>query len=136
MIAFKMNYFRIIAAMILIPMLFSGCAKVAHLDELLTLKSFSNDQATTNKDVDKKNTQFDLLLTMVQSGDISRYKDQKSIVEHFGAPILSRERTENGKKIDEWIYRYQTQFFDSPKVYLQFDEAQALTKWFATDVKK
>ena len=136
MIAFKMNIFRIITTIILIPMLFSGCTKVAHLDELLTLKSFSDDQKITNQDVDKKNNQFDMLLAMVQSGDISRYKDKSAIVEHFGAPILSRERTENGKKIDEWIYRYQTNFFDSPKVYLQFDESQALIKWLTTDVKK
>lgn len=127
---------RLFPIVFLLPVLLIGCAKLAHLNELLTLKSLADEQKTVSRDVEAGNVHFDMLLAMVQSGDISRYKNKEDIVTHFGAPILRRERTSDSVKIEEWVYRYQTQFFNSPKVYLQFDESQALIKWSATDLKQ
>ena len=106
-----------------------GCAKLAHLQELLTLKELSDEQDRLAEFVDKRDKKFEELLAAVKNQSIDQYQDKKSILKRFGEPVLSRPVQEENHSLDEWLYRYTTQFIDSPKVYFYFDPEGKLKEW-------
>ena len=112
--------------LILILLTFQGCATVSHLQELLTMQSLSDNQTHQEKFVQKENERFEKLLDAVKSNRLSEYPDQESFLQAFGEPIFSKERKREGKKVEEWLYRYAARLFDSDKVYLYFDESERL----------
>ncbi len=105
--------------LILGALIVSGCAKV---DKLLTLQSLSANQDAQRADVKKQNKQFDFLLQVLKDNRLSEYPDQKSFVKAFGEPILTKKITQDGKLLDQWLYRYSEKIMGSEKVYLYFDE--------------
>ncbi len=53
---------------------------------------------------------------------------KKDIIARYGQPILELP-TQMQEEPIKLLYRYPTKYFDSPKVYLYFDNNQALTRW-------
>lgn len=115
--------------LIFIPFFLAGCTKLAHLDQLLTLKDLSTEQEEMARDIKRRDAQFERLVAAVQEGTIRAYKSQKSVSRKFGPPIYVRHIEEEGRRLDVWVYRYAAQFFDSPKVYLYWDESRYLVRW-------
>lgn len=113
----------------LLLFIISGCAKVQHLPELLTLKGVADAQVAMAKEVTAADKKFDALAADVKTGKIADYKNRKAIVRKFGPPILSEERMKDGALYNVALYRYATQFFGSDKVYLYYDGSGALKKW-------
>lgn len=109
--------------------LLTGCAKLAHLDQLLTLKAVSDEQARMGKEIERQDARFERLVTAVTEGSISQYKDQKSVAAQFGPPVFTEKIAEDGRPLEVWVYRYAARFFDSPKVYLYWDQAGNLIRW-------
>lgn len=107
----------------------TGCAKLAHLDQLLTLKGLSDEQTQMGKEIDRQDTRFESLVNAVTEGSISQYKDQKSVTGQFGPPIFTEKVAEDGRPLEVWVYRYAAKFFDSPKVYLYWDRSGQLVRW-------
>ena len=107
----------------------AGCAKLQHLDQLLTLKAVSDEQTQMGKEIERQDARFDNLVAAVQEGSISKYKDQKSVTGQFGPPIFTETVQEDGRPLEVWVYRYAARFFDSPKVYLYWDQAGQLVRW-------
>ncbi|MBI5024528.1 MAG: hypothetical protein HZC18_05940 [Candidatus Omnitrophica bacterium] len=107
----------------------AGCAKLAHLDQLLTLKAVSDEQAQMGKEIERQDARFESLVTAVEEGSITKYKSQESVTGQFGPPIFTERLEENGRPLDVWVYRYAARFFDSPKVYLYWDQAGNLIRW-------
>ena len=107
----------------------AGCTKVQHLDQLLTLKALSDEQAAMSKEVEAANKNFNEMAAAVQSGAISQYKTQRSVRRKFGEPILIDQEQKEGDVVEVWLYRYATQFFGSDKVYLYFDTQGKLKEW-------
>jgi hypothetical protein len=101
---------------------FSGCAKLKYLDELLTLKAYSDEQDALDKEVERNDRSFEAILTAAQNGDLDDYKTAKSVLKKFGAPVLKKKEFSEGEEYDLWLYRYAVEYFDSPKVYLRFDK--------------
>lgn len=114
----------------------SGCAKVQHLDQLLTLKAVSEEQDAMSKEVEAANKKFDELVALVQSGEIAQYKSQRSVRRRFGPPILINQEQKQNVVFEVWLYRYATQFFGSDKVYLHFDNDGKLHNWQFVPAKK
>ena len=104
----------------------TGCAKLQHLDQLLTLKAVSDEQARMDQTVERQNQKFQELIKAVQDGSVKNYPDQKSIAKKFGEPILKRETNKEGQTLEYWLYRYATKYFDSEKIYLYFDHEAKL----------
>jgi hypothetical protein len=120
---------RKIAFMSIYLLTFCGCAKLAHLQELLTLQDLSNNQARQEEYVKKHDEKFKDLLEAVETGSLSQYTHQKSFLRTFGEPILSKEIVKDGQVVERWLYRYSTKPFDSDKVYIYFDQGGRLVTW-------
>ncbi len=107
----------------------AGCAKLAHLDELLRLKDLSENRDGQEIFVQKQNKNFEKLSGVAKANNIASYKDEKTFIKEFGRPIVSREITSQDQPLTQWLYRYSTQKFGSPKVYLYFDNQEKLVRW-------
>jgi hypothetical protein len=114
---------------LLMVIFLSGCAKVAHLDQLLTIKAYSDNKDLQEKFILQQNQNFKKLLAAVKDGTLEPGTTHRVILKEFGAPILSRLTAADGKDLDVWLYRYATEYFNSEKVYLYFDQEGKLVKW-------
>ncbi len=100
----------------------AGCAKLAHLDELLTLKDLSENRDAQDVFVEKQNNNFKKLLAAVNDRSVSSYQNKKDFLKAFGKPILVKQGSQNDQVIEKWLYRYMDKPFGSPKVYAYFDQ--------------
>lgn len=98
-----------------------GCAKVAHLQELLRIKGYGDEKDAQAGIVQKQNEKFDNLLQIVKRGEIAKFANQKTIWMNFGPPIFETTTTVENVSYQLWIYRYPTQLIGANKVYLYFD---------------
>ena len=103
-----------------------GCAKVAHMQELLTLKALSDNQTQQAKYIEGQDKKFEKLLETLKTGQLQKYPNQKAILKTFGEPIFKKTMTDSSQ---EWLYRYAAKLFDSEKVYLYFDADGHLKHW-------
>lgn len=99
----------------------SGCAKIAHLQELLTLKAYSENQDQKASYVEKRDAQFRKLVEAARETDMREFENQKLILKSFGEPIFKRNIRRDTAVYEQWMYRYQTKLTGSEKVYLYFD---------------
>ena len=95
-----------------------GCSS---LSQLLTLKSYGDNQALQEKYAEMQDTNFEKLVKVAQSNLLLDYPDKKSFLRNFGDPIYTKNLTKKGQLLEEWLYRYAARFFNSEKVYLYFD---------------
>ena len=109
--------------------LLTGCAKLAHLQELLTLKDYSDDHDQQEVYIKNHDASFERLLVAVKNNSFNQFPDQKSFLKTIGKPILIKKVVLNGESMERWLYRYTRKSFDSPKVYLYFDQFQKLRQW-------
>lgn len=107
----------------------TGCAKLQHLDQLLTLKGLSDEQVQMGKEIDLQDARFERLVAAVEEGSIGKYKNQKSVSGQFGPPVYIEKNEEDGRSLEVWVYRYAARFFDSPKVYLYWNQDGNLIRW-------
>ena len=110
-------------------LLLMGCAKLAHIDELLTLQELSIDQDKQAKFVQEQDKKFESLLAAIQSDSFRRYTDQKSFLKDFGPPVTKQTITKENQLLEKWVYRYATKAFNSEKVYVYFDQSGKLMEW-------
>ena len=107
----------------------TGCAKLAHLQELLTLQELSKDRDQQALDVARQEQDFEKLLAAVKDHSIVQFTDQRSLLQSFGKPILTKPVEREGRRMEQWLYRYPTQAFGSPKIYFYFDASGKLLDW-------
>ena len=126
-----MKYFALFSSLVLL----SGCAKLTHLDELLRLKSLSENQAEQKKYVEKQNENFEALLNVVKGSEanqnqgMEKYPDKESILKAFGEPILTKTVYEDEEVREQLLYRYSEKLSGSEKVYLYFNAKGHLVNW-------
>ena len=120
---------RKIAVVIFGCLSFLGCAKLEHLDQLLTLKDFSKEQDRLDRYVKAQTEKFKFLLQVVKDHKLSQYKNKRSVLKAFGDPVLSQEIKKNDEMLTEFLYRYPKQYLDSDKVYLYFDKKGKFIDW-------
>lgn len=106
-----------------------GCAKLEHLQELLTLKDMSDEQDRLDRYVKEQDKKFEELIAAVKSESIKNYSNNKIILKAFGEPIMREKITQNGQEMESWLYRYAKIYFGSEKVYLQFNPSGELVSW-------
>ena len=107
--------------MISLALLLTGCAKVSHLDQLLTLKDLAGEQAAINRDIKKQDANFDRMREEAKAGTLERYSSKRKILKEFGEPVYTRAVEQDGGQIEAWLYRHATEYFGTDKVYLYFD---------------
>lgn len=121
-----MNFLKFIGPIVLLVATLSGCAKLAHMQELLTLKAYSEEKDQQVELVRGQDEKFQKLLQLAESKGLGPYTTQESFLKEFGAPVLKKSVVKEGQPLEEWLYRYSTEYFDSPKVYLYFDQKGTL----------
>jgi len=102
-------------------LLLSGCAKVRHLDQLLTLKDLADEQTRLGKYVEEQDRNFELMLEEAKAGTLDQYSNKRKIQRAFGDPVYARNMKEGDQELESWLYRYATKYFDVEKIYLYFD---------------
>ena len=107
-------------------MVFMGCAKLEHLDQLLTLKDLSDEGDRLDKYVQAQDSKFELLVGAVKKNTLKRNSHKNKILKIFGDPVYTEEISKDGQKVQQWLYRYAKNFFDGEKVYLYFDARENL----------
>jgi len=106
----------------------SGCAKISHLDQLLTLKGLADEQVQMGKQIDEQDQKFEMMLSEMKEGTIDQYLNKRKIVREFGEPIYIKIVKRDDQQMEIWLYRYATKFFGSEKIYLTFDSDDNLVK--------
>jgi hypothetical protein len=110
----------------------TGCAKLAHLDQLLALKAVSEEQQGIAEYARAKDERFEMMRAMVHSGDIRHYRGREEVLARFGEPVRRIRRDGPDGTAERWIYRRQTGYFSTPKIYLYFDRDGRLRRWAVT----
>ena len=131
-----MNALKSISSLFLLAAVVSGCAKLAHLQELLTMKAYSDEKDAQVNFVRQQDEKFKTLLDLAEGQGLGAYTTRERFLTEFGEPILRKDIIKDGRPREEWLYRYSTQYFDSPKVYLYFDEQGVLQSWDYVPGKK
>lgn len=108
---------------------FSGCAKLAHLDQLLTLKAMGENKDQQAKFVKEQDQNFENILQAYRDNRLGQYPDTKSIQKAFGAPIAVSDEVKDGVSRISWLYRYSVQMLSSDKLYLYFSPDGKLLEW-------
>ncbi len=107
----------------------AGCAKLAHMDQLLTIKAYSDNTGEQARYVDDADKRFEMLLEAVRSNALEKDMSAEQIKEIYGVPLYVSE-VKDGRPVKLiWMYRYQMIFKGSEKVYLYFDHQGNLVKW-------
>ena len=101
-------------------LLLTGCAKVKHLDQLLTLKGLAEEQTRLNAYVDEQDRNFERMLKEAEAGTLGQYSTKAAFRDAFGEPVFTRSVREEGEERESWLYRYATEYFGAAKVYLTF----------------
>ena len=92
----------------------SGCSQ-----PLRTLMAVGSEQKAQQSFVKIEEARFKAVLGEARAGRIKKGTARENIVARYGEPIINTE--------SYFLYRDPVGFFDSPKVYLDFDEKGALT---------
>lgn len=107
----------------------SGCAKVQHLDQLLTLKAMSEEGERQDKYIASQDKKFKQLLSDIQNNNLKKDLHKKAAVKKYGDPINETLATRQDQDTTMLLFRYAMKPFDSEKVYLYFDKDGRLIDW-------
>ncbi len=115
--------------LLLVCLLGTGCAKLAHLQQLLTLKAYSEDKDRQEEFVRQHNERFGRLMEAVRDQTITRYETRQQILRDFGPPVFKRKEGAGGQGREQWLYREATAYFEGDRVYFYFDNQGNMTDW-------
>jgi len=105
-----------------------GCSAAGKFDELLTLKSMSDSQRLMKADVKADDLRFEAMLNEFGTTHWETYAVKTQFLEHFSQPTVIKHKNYMDQLTEIWVYRYSMRFYDSPKIYLYFDDSGALLK--------
>lgn len=107
-----------------------GCAKLAHLDELLTLKNVSDNQRQIQIYLEKQEKGFTRLKDDIKNDRLTLGQFKRSIIDKYSEPVLIEKPEPESVGIKEiLLYRHPTNYFKSDRIYLYFDENCRLASW-------
>lgn len=114
----------------LIVILLCGCAKITHLNELLTLKRASDNRAQIESYLAKQERGFNTLSDDIKNNRLKQGQLKRYIIANYSDPVLTKEPgPENPGIKDILLYRHPTNYFNSDRIYLYFDNANRLVSW-------
>lgn len=113
---------RRILTVIVGTLLLGGCAKVSHMDQLLTLKGVADEQSRIGKFVEEQDRKFDQMVAEAKAGTLDQYMNKRKFVRAFGEPVVVTMVKEDDRELETWLYRHATEYFHADKIYLYFDD--------------
>ena len=116
-----------LAGLAIMTLVFAGgCAKLNNLQELLTLKSLSEDQDRQSKQVERQEANYKKVLKVAEKNEFSQFKTTEEFRKSFGDPILIKSIERDGTHLEEWLYCHPANVLKSSRVYAYFDPAGQL----------
>ncbi|MGE0267976.1 MAG: hypothetical protein AB7S78_05935 [Candidatus Omnitrophota bacterium] len=106
---------------IVIAVVLTGCAKLGHMPQLITLKKLSDDQTVTDQYVDGQEERFKRMRQEMDAGSFGRYTDKNQILAEFGEPVFIKVPEQGSGNAEMWMYRRPVNYSDSDKVFIYFD---------------
>ncbi len=98
------------------------------MESLMVLKSLEASQKEISAYVRRQDARFRKLLKHVKRNRLKAGLSKGKCLKAYGEPVLEYDaRDGSGQKV--FLYRYATEYFGSPKVYLYFDQSKSLTRW-------
>jgi len=120
------------ALIILVLFPLAGCMQVKalpHMDELLTLKAYSDERDAQSKWVEGQQQIFERLLSAVKNGSIKNFPNRDAVLAEFGRPVLTEKIEQDGQSVSRWLYRNPIQKFAIDRVLLHFSPDGRLIKF-------
>ena len=114
---------------LLILFFLCGCVSTEQMKGLLTLKRLADNQAQQEKFIKVEEARFQKLLKYVQRNKLEKGCFKKWTLAAFGEPFLTKEIKDDPVKVEFTMYRHPDKFFGSERVYLYFDNNDALIDW-------
>ncbi|MCD4779166.1 MAG: hypothetical protein K8S27_01250 [Candidatus Omnitrophica bacterium] len=115
--------------LVVIGLLYTGCAHVSHMDELLVLKGLADEQSDLQDYIDEEDDSFYAIKEAIDDKEVNRLKNQGEWVRLFGDPLFKDEVIEEGELLVRWLYRPASAMLDSDKVYVYFSQQGQIIKW-------
>jgi len=109
----------------------AGCMQakaLPHMNELMTLKAYSEERDDQSKWVEGRQKAFNLLLASVKDGSIKDYSGRDSILQAFGEPVVKETIEDPDGPVTRWLYRHPIQKYATDRVYLYFTSDGRLVK--------
>ena len=118
---YGVNTLRRLAVLFIFSCVLSGCTKVSHMDQLLTLKGVADEQMRIKKFVDEQDRKFDKMVEEAKAGTLDQHMSKRKFVRAFGEPVYVTMVREDDRELESWLYRHATAYFHADKIYLYFD---------------
>ncbi|MCK9614496.1 MAG: hypothetical protein M0R48_03210 [Candidatus Omnitrophica bacterium] len=114
----------------LVVILLCGCAKIAHLNELLTLKRVGDNQKQIEIYLAKQERGFNKLSDDIKNSRLIKGQLKRSVIAKYSEPVLTKcPGPENAGIKEILLYRHPTNRLKSDRIYLYFDNASRLVYW-------
>lgn len=93
-----------------------------HMNELLTLKAYSEEKDAQSKQIEEQLRLFEKLLASVKDGSIRSYPNQEAVIQAFGPPVVTdRINYHFNQPLIRALYRHPIHKLAKDRVYLYFD---------------
>ena len=107
----------------------SGCAKIVHLDQLLTIKAYSDNEDEKKQFIQASDKRFETLFHDLTAGRLAPATPREDVRKAYGRPVYERELGDGAEAGTLWMYRRQTDYSGGEKLYLYFDAQGGLLRW-------
>ncbi|MFH1640717.1 MAG: hypothetical protein ABIA66_02005 [Candidatus Omnitrophota bacterium] len=122
------NISRLKWVLVMFIFLFQGCVYLRHSKELLFLKSLADNEKEKEDYIKSQETGFEQLRADIENDRLKTGISKKDILARYFEPINCLSIEESSEK-SSCLYRHPTKYFFTDKVYLYFDENEALARW-------
>ncbi len=122
-----MDKYLLAAAVLFLAL--AGCAVVDQNDQITALEKYDESKAEIAKYVKKQEENFNRLKDDIKNGLLQKGSSEGEIVFNYGDPVFCKDAALQGAVKKSCLYRYPTKYFDTNKVYLNFDENDKLYSW-------
>ncbi len=117
-------------SLIILTVLINGC--VLFSSQLHTLRKAGASQKEIAKYIKEQNKLFEKLLVKVKDNSLEDGMSRDEFIKAYGDPVLSESITPNAGNrhaCSILLYRHQTEYFTSDRVYAYFDGQDKLVYW-------
>lgn len=120
---------RLLAVILLISFFISGCSVVDKGRALMTLKRLGDSQEQMERYVQRQDELFQQLVKDIEEGRLKTGLSIDAIKRTYGEPVLTRKAQKSDLFETVLLYRHPTRYFNTDRVYLQFDSSGILVGW-------
>lgn len=102
---------------------------MAHMDELLTLKSVSDNQRDIDIYLKKQEKGFTKLLADIRSNKLRKGESKNYLISTYFEPVLTKKAGDLKDIREVLLYRHPTEYFKSDRIYLYINNKGRLAYW-------